>query len=179
MTVDCGARDILWNAIGEWGRWQKRSVFLVFLCKIISCWCMAIILFTAPTQRSQTVRCLSKRANASSDVDETMNGNATQSYRLHEILHPEVIAPYDKPFEIDFCDLAADIGSHIDRDHSDMDLWNNTVHCDSLRYQPFMHAKRTDFDGFCSRNIVAAFTQLFFLFGVLTGGVLAWNLMNL
>lgn len=179
MIVDSSARDIIWNAIGEWGRWQKRSVFLVFLCKTISCWCMAIILFTAPTPQSQAVRCFREQSNASDG--ESMDGNATWPYRWHVILHPEVIALNDKPFEIDFCDVGADIDAHIDRDHDDAGTWNNTdtVHCDSLRHQPFLHAKRTHFDGICSRNIIAAFTQIFFLFGVLTGGVIAWNLMNL
>lgn len=179
MNEDSGARDFVWNAIGEWGRWQQRSVFLIFLCKIISCWCMALILFTAPTQRSQKVRCFREQSNGS-DVDVNgMDGNAKLSYRWHEVLHPEVIAPNDKPFEIDFCDVDADIDAHIEREDRDTGTWNNTVHCDSLRHRPLLHAKRTHFDGICSRNIVAAFTQLFFLFGVLTGGVIAWNSMNL
>lgn len=140
---------------------------------------MALILFTAPTQRSQTVRCFREQSNGSDIEVDGMDGNATLSYRWHEILHPEVIAPNDKPFEIDFCDVDADIDAHIERDDRDTSTWNNTVHCDSLRHQPLLHAKRTHFDVICSRNIVAAFTQLFFLFGVLTGGVIAWNLMNL
>lgn len=176
MTVDSSARDIIWNVIGEWGRWQKRSVFLVFLCKIISCWCMAIILFTAPTQRSRAVRCYRHHTNGSVDGPSMQRNDTAFMYRWHSILHPEVIAPNDKPFEIDFCDVDADIDAHIDRAHDDTP--NNTIHCDSLGYQPFFHAKRTHFDGICSRNIVAAFTQLFFLCGVLIGGVIAWNLMN-
>lgn len=179
MTADSTIRDAVWSASGEWGRWQKRSVFLVFLCKIISCWSMAVILFTAPTQTSRIVRCFSEIANASHV--ESMDGNVTGLYRWHEVLHPEVIAPNDKPFDIDFCDVDADIAAHIDRDQDDTATWNNTnaIHCDRLKHQPFLHAKRTHFDGICSRNIVAAFTQIFFLFGVLTGGVLAWNLMHL
>lgn len=177
MTVDSSAPHMIWNAIGECGRWQKRSVFLVFLCKSISCWCMAIILFTAPTQRSQLVRCLREQSNASV-VKNAIDAHVIVLYRWHEISHPEMIAPNDKSFNIDFCDVDADIDAHIEMDSG---TWNNTstVHCDSLRHQPFLHAKRTRFDGICSRNIIAAFTQLFFLFGVLTGGVIAWNLMNL
>lgn len=164
------------DTIGEFGRWQKRTAVLVFLSKTISCWCMAIILFNAPTQKSYPIHCYSE-IDADDGSAQLADVNDTSGYRWQQILHPEVVAPYDKPFEIDFCDLPDDIGEHIDRDS--VFPWNKTMHCDSLRHEKFIHKKRTRFDWLCSRNIVAAFTQISFLFGVLTGGVIALILAKL
>lgn len=43
--------DVISQIIGNWGKWQFRSVFLIYLCKIPSAWFMACIIFTAPTPR--------------------------------------------------------------------------------------------------------------------------------
>lgn len=41
--------DVTADMLGQWGPWQRRAVFLIFLCKIPSAWFMACIIFTAPT----------------------------------------------------------------------------------------------------------------------------------
>lgn len=169
--------DLILDTIGEFGRWQKRTTFLVFLSKTISCWCMAIILFNAPTQKSYSIDCYSNANGTDNQIDGIIDVNDTAKFRWQKILHPEVIAPFDKPFEIDFCDLSDDIDDHIERDS--VIQWNKTMHCDSLKHEKFIHKKRTKFDWLCSRNIVAAFTQISFLFGVLTGGIICLILLKL
>lgn len=185
MSKNLNRSDVIWDTIGGWGRWQKRSVFLVFICKIISCWFMAIILFTSPIPKPSSVRCYSEVNDTFAGIDES---NITiNKYRWYTVLHPHRIVPTDRPFDIDFCDVTADINEHIYRDSRDNNSEEenenqmNTliVPCHTFTHRSFISAKRTTFDWVCSRNIVAAFTQLFYLFGVLSGGILAWRLLEL
>lgn len=43
--------DAVGQITGPWGKWQLRTVLLIFLCKIPSSWFMACIIFTAPAPR--------------------------------------------------------------------------------------------------------------------------------
>lgn len=178
MNMKRKSNDLILDTIGEFGRWQKRTTILIFLSKTISCWCMAIILFNAPAQKSYLIHCYSEQnGTLDSRIDDgVFIENDTVQYYWQKILHPEVIAPFDKQFEIDFCDLTNDIDDHVERD-SVLPL-NKTMHCNSLKHEKFIHTKRTKFDWLCSRNIVAAFTQISFLFGVLTGGIIGWILVK-
>lgn len=49
--------DITVEVLGPWGAWQRRAVFLIYLCKIPSAWFMACIIFTAPTPRNGEFFC--------------------------------------------------------------------------------------------------------------------------
>lgn len=181
------SNDVVWNTIGEFGRWQKRSVFLVFLSKTVSCWCMAIILFTAPVPSPLPVRCyenftdlnLMRSVTSDTDVNETM--------KWQTVLHPELIVPTDRLFDIDFCSVENDISSHVDayiansltNKESELKESHDEVPCSEFKHQAFFHSKKTKFDRICSRNFVGAFTQFFFLFGVLTGGLIAFRLLEM
>jgi hypothetical protein len=49
--------DVIGNVCGPFGKWQLRTVLLIFLVKIPSSWFMACIIFTAPAPRSGEVYC--------------------------------------------------------------------------------------------------------------------------
>lgn len=49
--------DIVGEVLGPWGAWQRRSVFLIYLCKVPSAWFMACIIFTAPMPRDGEFLC--------------------------------------------------------------------------------------------------------------------------
>lgn len=40
--------DVVEQVNGSFGRWQLRTILLIFLCKIPSAWFTAIIIYTAP-----------------------------------------------------------------------------------------------------------------------------------
>lgn len=42
--------DYIGNFIGPIGKWQIRSIFLIYLTKIPASWFMACIIFTAPSE---------------------------------------------------------------------------------------------------------------------------------
>lgn len=180
--------DVVRETLGQWGKWQRRSVLLIFLCKIPSCWCMAIIIFTAPSPRQVPFLCDSSASVADSTTFAT--SKHTNSHQLKLVYHPTLIEPNDKQFDIKYCDASIDLVDHAVRYNQTIDssLWASDVNqmnvnvslpCDSLRHRPFYYAKETVFDVLCSRNLVAAFTQFFHLFGVVSGGLIAMALMAL
>lgn len=198
--------DIVGETLGDWGKWQFRTVLLIFLCKIPACFCMTIIIFTAPSPRQVTAPCfLSGEANAT--MTSSTIANISESYRnqqrhgnyrhhstqLTAVMHPTLIEPNDKQFDIDYCDARLDLRAHAAARHIDLpvpdssfvDLIENvdgdnfTIPCDALTHRPFYDLKETTFDVLCSRNLVAAFTQFFHLFGVVSGGLIALMLMTL
>lgn len=178
----CSVRgDIITETIGSFGPWQRRTIFLLYLCKVLTCWCMAIILFTAPTQRAKTIQCY-RRVTSQNGLSAMVKVNDTIDYRWDDVLHPKQQEPNDKPFDIDFCDVEDDLSDHIVANHSELDApepWNNSMNCDRLEHEAFIQMNRTRFHWICSRNFVASFTQLAFLVGVLTGGIIAGKVLNL
>lgn len=165
------ANDAISEALGDWGRWQLRTVLLIFLCKFPACWCMAIIIFTAPSPRQIPVECMPTPANG----------------RVMAVMHPTLTVPNDQQFDIDYCDVRADVVAHAEargitlpsRTTRSLDDRNITLPCDALTHRPFYPSKETSFDLLCSRNLVAAFTQVFHLFGVVSGGLIALAIMTL
>lgn len=187
------ANDIVYDAIGAWGLWQKRTVFFIFLCKITACWCMAVILFTAPHPKQVPVKCKNRTdsnsiGHISDNAVQTNNvdGIIEDDSEYYTVLHPEQIEPNDKQFEIGICDVEADYRDHVRtamaKNHRKKYYGNNStvvVGCDSLSHKGNYLDKETRFDLICSRNLVAATTQFFHLSGVLLGGVIGMNLLKL
>lgn len=63
--------DITIEVLGPWGAWQRRAVFLIYLCKIPSAWFMACIIFTAPTPRPGEFFCSPLGDGFAPSVDST------------------------------------------------------------------------------------------------------------
>lgn len=178
------ANEIICDTIGGWGIWQKRTVFLIFLCKIIACWCMAVILFTAPHPKQITVKCIQQTENSGLNewTEESVTSNNFMDY---SVLHPEQIDSNDKQFDIPFCDAHDDYAAHVNvawsrKRGSEKDVNRNAtiVNCDSLAFKANYLDKETNFDLICSRNLVAASTQFFHLAGVLIGGLIGMGLLK-
>lgn len=127
-------KDIVGETLGDWGRWQRRSILLIFLCKIPACFCMAIIIFTAPVPQQLPVLCTTSTpiASLSSARMPTMTENQTIAYRNesyhrphHEhhrsqqmyVMHPAMVEPNDQQFHIDYCDVPMDLRAHA-RQHN-------------------------------------------------------------
>lgn len=183
MTITV-QNDIIFDTVGEFGKWQKRAMILVFSSKIVACWCMAIILFTAPVPEPIEIRCFNDSSHSTNYLSsESDDFNAT--IRWHTASHPELVISSDKYFDIDFCSVESDIFAHIGRHNinstsiSELTESPNEVPCSEFRHRPFFRDKLTKFDWSCSRNLIGAFTQFFFLFGVLIGGIIAWRLLNM
>lgn len=162
------------SLIGEWGTWQRRTVFLIFLCKIPAAWFMACIIFTAPFAKYGEFHC-QQPATRFSPANHTEWIN---------IAHP--MAEND---EIDFCkvhktrtEMLIDWQQKQQQEQQQQIIVPKTFDtekCDAFEHNSIFSSLVTDFDLVCSRTILIAVTQFFHLCGVLTGGILATKLLDL
>lgn len=180
--------DIVGRITGEFGRWQLRTVFFIFLCKIPSSWFMACIIYTAPAPRHGEFFCKPPETavgwtNASRWDD--VKRNKTDWIK---ILHPLKEEADDKEFNIDFCNVFDDADQHAENYfHNKVHIhpWDlpnrnaSVIPCETFLHHSEYQSIITDYDLVCSRDILVATTQFFHLFGVLTGGLLAVNLLKL
>lgn len=183
--------DIIGRITGEFGRWQLRAVLLIYLTKIPSSWFMACIIFTAPAPRHGEFFCkpstnvVSQLTNQSTNWEHIVKANKTDWIRISHPLKEEVA---DKEFSIDFCNVYSDAEDHAKiyfHNHSHQHPWDmpkrnaSIIPCDNFLHHSEYKSIITDYDLVCSRDILVATTQFFHLFGVLTGGLLAVNLLKL
>lgn len=182
--------DIIGEILGDWGSWQFRTVFLIFLCKIPSAWFMACIIFTAPFAKEGEYYC--------KPPQNTIITNKTDW--IHHIHPIEQIADTNK-YSIDFCHVYDDIRTSLTQrfqyleNQSDpfsrmnasenkiamvngADGADNAVPCDHFEHDSIYDSLVTQFDLVCSRSILVAWTQFWHLFGVLNGGILATWLLE-
>lgn len=183
--------DIISRICGQFGRWQLRTVMLIYLTKIPSSWFMACIIFTAPAPRHGEFFCrpsdsvVSQLANQTTNWEHTIKVNKTDWIR---ITHPFKEELADQELNIDFCNVYSDAEDHAKiyfHNHSHQHPWarpnrnSSIIPCDAFLHHSEYKSIITDYDLVCSRDILVATTQFFHLFGVLTGGLLAVNLLKL
>lgn len=173
--------DIISRINGQFGKWQLRTILLIFLCKIPSSWFMACIIYTAPAPRHGEFFC-TPSSNTSEKVLET---NTTDWIKIS---HPLKEDRGDEEISIDFCNVYADADRHAEHYfHSAKHAhpWEipkrnaNIIPCENFMHNTEYESIITEYDLVCSRDILVATTQFFHLFGVLTGGLLATNLLKL
>lgn len=181
--------DIIDRINGNFGRWQLRTVLLIFLCKIPSAWFMACIIFTAPSPRDGEYFChpstnvLNPRTKEK--FERMLDFNKTAWVR---ILHP-VETDANGQEQVDFCHIYPD--SHkraenyfhsissitedwVSADRNETDI----IPCDRFYHHSDYDSLVTQYSLVCSKDILIASTQFFHLFGVLTGGLLATYLLK-
>ncbi|KRK02637.1 solute carrier family 22 member 3 isoform X2 [Drosophila yakuba] len=172
--------DAVGRITGPWGKWQLRTVLLIFLCKIPSSWFMACIIFTAPAPRHGEFFC--KPPNTIEAQNQT---------QWIKVSHPQKEESDDQEFSIDFCNVYQDAQEHAHHyynyENSDQEprVWekplnrnSNVIPCTEFQHESDYHSVVTQYDLVCSRDILVSVTQFFHLFGVLTGGILANQLLK-
>ncbi|XP_034661844.1 solute carrier family 22 member 3 isoform X2 [Drosophila subobscura] len=172
--------DAVGRITGQWGKWQLRTVLLIFLCKIPSSWFMACIIFTAPAPRHGEFFC--KPPNTVGAQNQT---------QWIKVSHPQKEETEDQEFNIDFCNVYQDAQEHAHHyynyEHSEQEprIWekplnrnSNVIPCTEFQHESSYHSVVTQYDLVCSRDILVSVTQFFHLFGVLTGGILANQLLK-
>lgn len=188
--------DIISRINGDFGKWQLRSVLLIFLCKIPSAWFMACIIFTAPAPRDGEFFCYPPEtvlnANTSGKFERLLDFNKDAWLQL---THPITIDKETNREVVDFCHVYADADKMAERYFHSMTSFvrynwftytkrNGTsktleiVPCDRFFHHSDYVSLITDYNLVCSKNILVASTQFFHLFGVLTGGLLATYLLK-
>lgn len=146
---------------GEWGPWQRRTVLLIFLCKIPAAWFMACLIFTAPFANSGEYRCKQTPTYTASTAANYMESTT--------IVHPITLNGDD-----DVCN----VNKNNTLAHSTAKIAADIEPCNAFEHHSPFNSLVTQFDLVCSRTILIAVTQFFHLCGVLTGGIFATKLLN-
>lgn len=169
--------DFIGNFLGPIGKWQLRTILLIYLTKIPSSWFMSCVIFTAPTPEHGEIFCKPTEA----------------SKKWVKIAYTAKADALDQEVSIDFCNLFEDAKSraqqYLNDSHSinkidDIDLFeipekdSILVPCKTFEQRKIYNSIITQYDLYCSRDILVAVTQFFHLFGVLCGGIIATNLLK-
>lgn len=178
--------DFIRSFLGPIGKWQIRTILLVYLTKIPSSWFMACLIFTAPTPKHGEIYC---------SPPEDILSNVTVENQWIKIAHPLKEVRADQEILIDFCNVNVDAlehvekylqeNKHLNKTVDDFELFNITnkgtkklIPCSSFEERPKYTSIITQFDLYCSREILVSFTQFCHLFGVLCGGIVTHFLLK-
>lgn len=161
------SKTTILDLIGDWGPWQRQTVFLIFLCKIPAAFFMACIIFTAPFAKYGEFHC---------EQPDTGLPPANYSEWIN-IAHP-----LNENQEFDFCQVYEDRKEALfdwQQQQTILPKTSDKENCESFVHKPIFDSLVTQFNLVCSRTILIAVSQFFHLCGVLTGGILATKLLDL
>lgn len=165
--------DIVAQILGNFGKWQLRTILIIFLCKMPTSWFMAVILFTAPAPNPGEYWCKQP------DI-------LPQEYQNQwiKVAHP-IVEDRKHRKSVDYCHVYRDV---IERPLDYMDMGSNeSVHlppnativgCDHFAYNPDYHSLIVDYNLVCSKELLLPLTQCFHIFGLLVGGIIAYFLLK-
>ena len=91
--------DYIGNFLGAFGRWQLRTILLIYLTKIPSSWFMSCVIFTAPTPEHGEVFCQP----------------SDHSKRWVKIAYSAKADALDQEVTIDFCNVYEDAKQHAEK----------------------------------------------------------------
>ncbi|XP_068157302.1 solute carrier family 22 member 12 [Drosophila tropicalis] len=170
--------DIVDQINGCFGRWQLRTILLIFLCKIPTAWFMACIIYTAPYPRKGELVCRPAGWNASQSQELLEEHN-----EINTLLSEE--RSTDRLFNVDVCSAyALSLTQGFVRRYGQE--WNTSsravdsshLPCEKVEHTTAYKSLITQFDLICSRRVLVAVTQSFHALGALIGGLLAYKALK-
>ncbi|XP_061394449.1 solute carrier family 22 member 3-like [Musca vetustissima] len=169
--------DIVHSVTGNFGRWQLRTIILVFLCKIPTSWFMACVIYTAPVPQKTDYYCKPSLNNI--PLEENVSHPHTEEWIHKSYPAREYQQKTDREFHIDQCYIrkpsSAELSNYTNPfDEPQRDQNSDTiVPCDHFEHISEYKSLITEFDLVCSRQLLVSVTQSFHALGALIGGFLA------
>ncbi|EDX12281.1 GD20089 [Drosophila simulans] len=170
--------DVVEQVNGSFGRWQLRTILLIFLCKIPSAWFTAIIIYTAPYPWKGELVCHPADWNVSRSQAEHVDRN-----------HPlwQDARSTDRLFNVDVCNAYSNsLARGFVRSHGQE--WNaseskepgsqSSLPCEHVEHRTDYKSLISQFDLICSRRVLVALTQSFHALGALIGGLMAYSALK-
>lgn len=162
--------DVIGRTIGKFGKWQLRTILLIFLCKIPTSWFMAVIIFSAPEPNQSEFWCRPPDGYTKINVNN-----------WKKVAHP--LLPNK---QIDNChvyeDVLDDPGYYLNNETGAILHMPNQsdiiVLCHNFQFQLDFSSLVQKFELVCSRYLLLAVTQCFHIFGLLLGGIFAYILLK-
>lgn len=166
--------DAIGKCVGDFGKWQLRTILIIFLCKIPTSWFMAVVIYTAPTPKMGNYWCRpAHNFRPNSSVDWI---HASQPY---------VQNIHDGEYYYDACQIYKDVmdnpEDYMKYLHTSNDTMENRtiVPCTNFVFNSDFHSLIAEFNLICSKSLLLNLSQCFHIFGLLCGGILAYMLLKM
>lgn len=166
--------DVVQQINGNFGRWQLRTILLIFLCKIPTAWFVACIIYTAPYPQRGELVCHTASWNGSEvDSGSSGSGSSSSSHMLHS-------RNTDRLFSVQVCNAYAQSLSQrfVQRYGQSWNTSQVSFPCEKIEHNTEYKSLITQFDLICSRRVLVALTQSFHALGALIGGLLAHQALH-
>lgn len=163
--------DVIGQVIGNFGKWQLRTILIIFLCKIPTSWFMAVIIYTAPTPRDGQHWC---RPLA------TTNFTVANPSEWIQTVHP-----LNAKGKIDICHVFADVYENpwkffgTNQTHTQLSMKRTIIPCKDIEIRSDFYSLISKFNLMCSRALLLNLSQCFHIFGLLIGGIIAYFLLKM
>lgn len=175
--------DIVHSVTGNFGRWQLRTIILVFLCKIPTSWFMACVIYTAPVPQKTDYYC--KPTAIDNGLGENTNQSHLEAWIQKTYPSQEDEQKTDREFQFDQCYIHKPVASGelanytnpFDKPLRDQNS-ATIVPCDHFEHIAEYKSLVTEFDLVCSRQLLVSVTQSFHALGALIGGFMAVKLLK-
>ncbi|XP_036322613.1 solute carrier family 22 member 3 [Rhagoletis pomonella] len=186
--------DIVQQVCGNFGRWQLRTILLIFLCKIPSAWFMACIIYTAPTPRKGDYFCRPPAQMNVSGAGPHGRATAPAWVRMPSPVSDE--RGTDRRFYMDACniyeerlqlDFAANHANYsnpfeepnvVQLPNGSLSLTVNVLPCDHFEHNSDYISLVSQFDLVCSRQLLISMTQSFHGLGAFLGALLVQHALK-
>lgn len=164
--------DPVAQVLGNFGKWQLRTMLIIFLCKVPTSWFMAIIIFTAPAPNPGEFWCTPPEDLPDEYLDDWI-ANA----------HVRTI-DYRNNSRTDYCHVYADLmddpldffGPNKTREIFSSNM--SVVECKNITFHSDFLSLVEDFELVCGRKLLLPLSQCFHIFGLLVGGVIAYVMLK-
>lgn len=163
--------DPVLKVLGSFGKFQLKTMLIIFLCKIPTVWFMAVIIFTAPAPNPGDYWC---------KPPEELPSEYLSDWIAHA--HPMKVNNHNKT-SVDYCYVYKDFierpldffgPNKIEYDVKNM----TTVKCKYYAFNPNYFSLVAEFDLVCGRELLLPLSQCFHIFGLLTGGIIAYTMLK-
>lgn len=165
------ALDVIGKTLGNFGKWQLRTLLIIFLCKIPTSWFMAVVIFTAPAPNPKDYWCRPPQ-------------NLTSEYESEwlEKAHPVRMGKGHQP-KTDYCYVYEDVYDkpmkYLGHNATTLSMTNlTTIKCPVYEFAPNYQSLVADFQMFCGGELLLPITQMAHIFGLLLGGLIAYHTLK-
>lgn len=166
------SKDVIGQCMGDFGKWQLRTILIIFLCKIPTSWFMAVVIYTAPTPLPGEYWCRPPN-----------NFQPNSSKDWMKAVHPWVEGIGDQRAKYDECHVYKDVMDQPEQyknflDSSTLPLNRTLVECTNHVFFSDFRSLIAEFNLVCNRSLLLSLSQSFHICGLLCGGILAYMLLK-
>lgn len=168
--------DIVGRCMGNFGKWQLRTILIIFLCKIPTSWFMAVVIYTAPTPKAGEYWCRPAGGFEPASAADWIRA-----------AHPMVKGEHDKKYHRDVCHVYEDVMAEparyedflsVNRSSGGSGHNRTVVPCTDFVFHSDFHSLIAEFNLICSRSLLLNLSQCFHILGLLMGGIVAYLLLK-